>query len=244
MSASDIRYQARQALVGRWLIAILVTLLASILGGAVASNNVSFNIDLDSEMLRNVPEEIRVVVGGILGIMATAGTFLGTAQFVLGGVVKLGYCQFLLKMQDGEEPEANDLFSRFNQFGDGFILNLLTGLYTFLWALLFIIPGIVAGYSYSMASFIMTENPGMKASEAIEASKRLMDGHKAELFVLDLSFLGWILLNVFTLGIGSLWLNPYMNAAHAAFYRNLVPRAALQAETPVNSWEQDNNPAL
>ena len=230
MSASDLRYQARQALAGRWVIVILVTLLASILGGAVASTNVSFNIDIDSEMLWKLPEEIRAVVGTVMGVMATVSGFLGTAQFVLGGVVKLGYCQFLLKMQDGEEPEANDLFSRFNQFGDGFLLNLLTGLYTFLWMLLFIIPGIVAAYSYAMAPFIMSENPGMKASEAIAASKSLMNGHKAELFVLDLSFLGWCILNVFTLGIGSLWLNPYMNAAHAAFYRSLQPRGFCQPE--------------
>lgn len=238
MSASDIRYQARQALAGRWLIAILVTLLASILGGAVASTNVSFNFDFDPGTLQNLPEEIRIAIGGVLGIMATVGIFLGTVQFVFGGVVKLGYCQFLLKMQDGEEPEGKDLFSCSNQFGDGFILNLLTGLYTALWTLLFIIPGIVAAYSYAMAPFIMSENPGMKASEAISASKAMMNGHKAELFVLDLSFIGWCILNVFTLGIGSLWLNPYMNAAHAAFYRSLQPRNFYQPENEdhTGSW--------
>jgi uncharacterized membrane protein len=110
-------------------------------------------------MLWKLPEEIRAVVGTVMGVMATVSGFLGTAQFVLGGVVKLGYCQFLLKMQDGEDAQVNDLFSRFDRFGDGFVLSLLTGIYVFLWSLLFVIPGIIKVYAYAMAPFIMEENP-------------------------------------------------------------------------------------
>lgn len=230
MYAKDLRCQARQALAGRWGIAILVTLLASILGASAASTNVSFNIKVDAEVLQKLPEKFRVTAMMILGGMATVGGTLGLVQFILGGVVKLGYCRFLLKNHDGEEGEVSDLFSRFEYFGDGFVLQLLTGLYTALWTLLFIIPGIVAAYKYAMAPFIMEEHPGMKASEAITASKEMMDGHKADLFVLDLSFLGWCILNIFTLGIGSLWLNPYMNASRAAFYRTLQPKTASVKE--------------
>ena len=230
MYAKDLRYQARQALAGRWGIAILVTLLASILGASVAATNVSFDINVDAEVLQKLPEKFRVTATMILGGMATVGGTLGLVQFILGGVIKLGYCRFLLKNHDGEEGEVSDLFSRFDRFGDGFVLQLLTGLYTALWTLLFIIPGIVASYKYAMAPFIMEENPDMKASEAITASKEMMDGHKADLFVLDLSFLGWALLNIFTLGIGSLWLNPYINAAYAAFYRTLQPKAVEVGE--------------
>jgi len=68
----------------------------------------------------------------------------------------------------------------------------------------------------------MAENPDMTAKEAIEASKQLMDGHKGELFMLGLTFFGWIILCVLTLGIGTFFLNPYMNAAYAAFYKNLT----------------------
>ena len=75
-----------------------------------------------------------------------------------------------------------------------------------------------------MAPFILAENPGMTASEAITASKELMDGHKADLFFLQLSFIGWAILYVFTLGIGSLWLVPYINASYAAFYRSICNR--------------------
>ena len=95
-----------------------------------------------------------------------------------------------------------------------------------LWSLLFIIPGIVKGYAYSMTPFIMAENPDMSANDAITASRQLMDGHKGELFMLDLTFIGWDLLAALTFNLGHLALNPYRNAAHAAFYKDLTaPKA-------------------
>ena len=81
-----------------------------------------------------------------------------------------------------------------------------------------------------MTPFLLVENPEMTAKEAITASKELMDGHKGDLFTLDLSFIGWALLCCFTLGIGVFFLNPYTNAAYAAFYRDLVPAKVPAAE--------------
>lgn len=234
MYISDYRRKAREMLAGRWGLAILVTLVASIFGAAKVSG--SLNIEIKTENLRMLPEHIRVAITMIGLALAGLSGILATVQFVFGGVVRLGFCRFWLKAQDGEEPAFKDLFSRFNRFGDGFLLNLLMGLYIVLWMLLFIIPGIIASYSYSMAHYIMEENPEMKASEAIRASKELMRGHKAELFVLNLSFIGWMLLSILTFGIGFLWLNPYMEAAHAAFYRSLQPRDSYQTEQPEN-WD-------
>ena len=91
----------------------------------------------------------------------------------------------------------------------------------FLWSLLFVIPGIVADYSYSMTDYILAEHPDMTASEAIAASKAMMAGNKWRLFCLNMSFIGWALLSIFTLGIGILWLNPYQNVSVAAFYREI-----------------------
>ena len=87
--------------------------------------------------------------------------------------------------------------------------------------MLFIVPGIIKGYSYSMTPFIMAENPELSASEAINRSKAMMDGHKTELFVLDLTLFGWAILCALTLNLGNLFLNPYRNAAYAAFYRQI-----------------------
>lgn len=143
----------------------------------------------------------------------------------------MGYCRFLLRQHDGQSVEFGDLFSQFDRFGAGFAQRFLRNLYVFLWSLLFIIPGIVKSYAYSMTPFIMAEHPDLTASRAIELSIQMMDGHKTDLFILDLSFLGWSILAILTGNLGYLFLNPYENAAHAAFYRQ------LQVENKYTSYE-------
>ena len=238
MTASDYRAKAREILSGKWGMAILITLVAAILGGLATNASGSIQFKNDVGDLKNLPDIIRTY----LIVAASIGGVLGIIQFVIGGTVQLGYCKYLLKLHDGGDGKVKDLFSEFNRFGDGFILRLLTGLYVFLWSLLFVIPGIVAAYKYAMAPFIMAENPGMTANEAITASKEMMDGHKFELFCLELSFLGWSILNIFTLGIGSLWLNPYMNAAYAAFYRENSYNAPTFTNAPIVDEGEPVNP--
>ena len=97
----------------------------------------------------------------------------------------------------------------------------LMGLFIALWTLLFIIPGIVKMFSYAMTPFILEENPDLTANEAIDRSRAMMKGHKFDLFWLILSFIGWGILCVFTLGIGTLWLTPYMQTSIAAFYEDV-----------------------
>ena len=95
----------------------------------------------------------------------------------------------------------------------------LRDLYTALWTLLFIIPGIVKGYEYKMIPYLLAENPDMSQQEAFGRSKQMMDGNKWKAFVLDLSFLGWSILSALTLGIlGIFYVNPYYNMTQAAFY--------------------------
>ena len=138
-----------------------------------------------------------------------------------------------------ERADPVDLFSGFDIFGNAFVLNLLITLKVIAWSLLFVIPGIVAAYRYSMATYIMAENPGMQATEAIERSKALMDGRKGDLFCLDLSFIGWALLATLTAGIGYLWLTPYMTVSRAAFYRSL-PRS--MGDRAPNGWQPNPGP--
>ena len=216
MTSKEYRAIAREKLSGKWGTAILVGLVAFYLGGLLVINNVNINLNLPDRE----PIQITSLLLYPFKLLKLIG-ILNIVQFILGGPNRLGYCTFLLKLHDGKEAEVKDLFSQYHRFGAGFCLYLLEGLYIILWMLLFIIPGIVATYRYAMAPFILAENPDMTASEAITASKELMDGHKAELFFLDLSFIGWGLLNTLTIGIGSLWLNPYTNSARAAFYRNI-----------------------
>ena len=103
----------------------------------------------------------------------------------------------------------------------------------FLWSLLLIIPGIVKGYEYRMIPYLLAENPELTANEAITRSKEMMDGNKWRLFCLNFSFIGWDILAMFTFGIGNLWLNPYKEAAKAAFYREVSGTEKIECETVV-----------
>ena len=216
MDSATYRMIARDRLHGNWKKSVLAALIAAILGGLVTGVGMNFELNIDERVVQNMSTAFKQ----LLAYLAGFGSVLGLAQIIIGGVVRQGYCQFLLKQYDKQNPEMNDLFSQFHRFGDGFCLALLQGLYIVLWTMLFIIPGIIAGYRYAMAPFVLLENPDMTASEAIEASKQMMDGHKMDLFLLDLSFIGWELLCVLSLGIGYLWLRPYRNAAYAAFFRS------------------------
>lgn len=218
MEARELRRIARENLAGNWKKAVTAAFLAALLGGLVTSSGGSINIEADSEIFYELPPLVQTYFVALLGV----GSTLNLVHFILGGVIRQGYCVYLLKQHDRQNPETRDLFSQFDRFGDGFCLALLQSLFIALWSLLLIIPGIIKAYSYSMAPFIMAENPNMTAKEALAASSNLMDGHKADLFFLDLSFIGWAILSLLTLGIGDFWLNPYTNAAHAAFYRSIT----------------------
>lgn len=100
-------------------------------------------------------------------------------------------------------------------------MQFLRGLYVLLWSFLFVIPGIIASYSYSMTAFIMIEHPDLSVNEAITRSKEIMRGNRWRLFCLQISFIGGQLLSALTCGIGFLFLRPYMNASFAAFYREI-----------------------
>lgn len=102
---------------------------------------------------------------------------------------------------------------------------ILSTIYIFLWTLLLIIPGIIKSYSYALTPYILVEHPEMSANEAIEESMRLMDGHKFDLFYLQLSFIGWAILSILSLGLGVFWLIPYQMTAQAAFYRDIKNEA-------------------
>ena len=234
--AADFRSIARNALSGRWAIAVITGLIAALLG-AVASNGpeIKFNIgDNGANVgLEFAGQQIYTSGNGwneqLTGFIVSGATFIVIAAlvmavvyFILGSVIGVGYSRFNLDLVDRQkEPEIGSLFGYFKYWKTTAVASLLQGLYVFLWSLLFIIPGIIAGYSYAMTSYILAENPELTASEAIEQSKQMMSGNRFRLFCLQFSFIGWDLLCALTLGIGNLWLRPYKRAAEAAFYREV-----------------------
>ena len=123
-----------------------------------------------------------------------------------------------LRLADGVRPEISNTFDGFSMFGKSVLLILLMEIFTALWSLLFIIPGIIKAYSYALAPYILAEHPEMSANDAIKESKRLMNGHKMDFFVLQLSFIPWALLICVTFGIASIYVSPYMSATYVNFY--------------------------
>lgn len=216
MEARDIRQRARENLSPNWGLSIGVAAVACLLGGLMVGT--SFIPEIRYSWSGNFSG--REIFDGLR--ISYGQSALGFVSFILGGVLQLGYAQFLLKQHDGRNPEFNDLFSQFDRFGAGFAQAFLRGLYTFLWMLLLIVPGIIASLSYAMTPFLMAENPELTASEAISRSKALMDGHKMDLFILRLTFIGWDILCILTMNLGYIALNPYKNAAEAVFYRQIT----------------------
>lgn len=227
MDTKEIRRQARAHLQGNWGLSIGVAVVACLLGGLLTGMSfipeISYwkqlNFFHDRDISQYVSGSWEIVQG--VRIEFKNGIF-GLASFLLGGVLQLGYARFLLRQHDGKPTEFNDLFSQFDRFGTGFAQHFLRSLYTLLWSLLLIVPGIIAALSYAMTPFILEEHPELTASEAIRRSKELMRGHKTDLFILELTFIGWSLLCVLTLNLGHIALNPYKNAAYAVFYREIT----------------------
>lgn len=148
--------------------------------------------------------------------------FIGrVASFIIAPAFSLSICMVYLMLTKKEEISVGDIFKGFNKTGRALWLEILVKIFTFLWALLFIIPGIIKQYAYSMSFYILADNPELTAREALSKSKEMMNGHKWDLFVLQLSFFWWYLLVGITLGIASIYVTPYISATTANFYNSI-----------------------
>ncbi len=154
----------------------------------------------------------------------------GIVSLLVSGPFALGFAVIGLNIIRENNIELGQLFCGFNNFGRAFLVNLLNGIFVFLWALLLIVPGIIKAYSYSMSYFILADNPELTATEARKRSIELMRGNKWRLFCLEFSFIGWGILCLLTLGILSFWIAPYSQAATAAFYRSLTTTTCADTE--------------
>ena len=244
--AADFRQEAREVLQGNWLLAILVGLVAALLGGA-SSDGPEFKINFSGGALDanlqyagqtiyswgdGITPGLRTFLVGGAVYLILAAVVLGVLYFVLGSVIQVGYARFNLNLTaGGEKPTVETLFSYFPHWKTVAVAQLLQAVYILLWMCLLIVPGIVAGYSYAMTSYILAEHPELTASEAIAQSKAMMEGNRWRLFCLQFSFIGWSLLCALTLGLGNLALRPYEMAAEAAFYREISGGSAPGLES-------------
>ena len=163
---------------------------------------------------------IIVIVVGVIGNIIS---ILITGPMVVGLII------FSLAISRKQDPQLSQIFDGFKKFGVALGAYLLQTIFIFLWLLLLIIPGIIAALSYALTFYIIAENDSIGPLEAIRKSKEIMRGNKWKLFCLGCRFIGWYLLCVLTLGIGFLWLTPYMMISYAKFYDDLIKEETAAA---------------
>ncbi len=234
-TSENFRRIARISLTNKWLIAVAVGFVASLLG-ASGTNGPEFEIKIDGSNADlsfnfagqdifstggNIDSTIGAFIVGSFGIIMVAAIIFAIVYLVLGSFVGVGYAKFNLNLLDKKPAAFENLFEYFSHWKTTTAMRVLRALYVFLWSLLFIIPGIVASLSYAMTDYILAENPELTATEAIERSKSIMVGNRWRLFCLQFSFIGWDILATLAFGIGHLWLTPYKQVAYAAFYREV-----------------------
>ncbi len=160
----------------------------------------------------------------IIGAIQTTTEFfplVGLLLLTISGPMALGIAIFSINISRNQDARLEQIFQGFNNFNTSLGAYLLMLLFTFLWTLLLIIPGIIAALSYSMTFYILADDNSIGAMEAIDKSKKMMDGYKWKYFCLGLRFIGWSLLCILTLGIGFLWLLPYMQVSMVKFYDDI-----------------------
>lgn len=140
---------------------------------------------------------------------------------VITGPLTIGQCKFFINLANRSNPKFSDLWYGFNNMLRAIGVTLLVGVIVFIGTILFIIPGIILAFMYSQVYYIMAENPEMSIMNCLKESSRIMKGHKMDLFILELSFLGWGILMVITLGIAGLYVLPYYNATLTNFYLDI-----------------------
>lgn len=165
---------------------------------------------------------VYMLIASALQVIPIVGAI---GSLIITGPLILGLTFFSLSISRDQDAQLEQLFQGFNNFGTALGAYLLRALFIFLWLLLLIIPGIIASISYSMTFYILADDNSIQPMEAIDKSKKMMYGYKWKYFRLGLRFFGWALLCILTLGIGFLWLMPYMQVTYAKFYEDVKANA-------------------
>lgn len=216
---AELKMRGNMAFKKNYVSDVVVALLMGIFGtvsGESSARRVSENSDIYSGNLFNVG----MITGLLAGIATVVILIVLVAKVFVGNLLKMGGYRFFILNQTAQ-PGIGTLLDGFRS---GHYVNIvltmfLRDLFTALWSLLLVVPGIVKHYEYLMVPYIIAENPAMDYKEAFQISKQMMDGEKMEAFIMDLSFLGWYLLSAVTCGLLAIfYVNPYVQASFAEMY--------------------------
>ena len=212
---SQLKQKARQVLKGHYWQAFIVSLIIIIIGGSHNRGEIGSSRGAETTNLINIDFQFALFIGLVILILV----FL---RMLIGYALEVGGRKYFIRLSQGDSDLSNLGFAfRKKRYFNIFITMFLRSIYLFLWTLLLIIPGIIKFYAYRMVPYILADNPEMKPGEAIKLSQKMTQGEKLNIFILDLSFLGWFILGALALGIGILFVQPYYDATNAELYLNL-----------------------
>ena len=189
-----------------------------------------------SQFLEQIQTGVIPEIGLFLSYLRPVGLALAAVLWLLVGVYRAGFMFYCLKKSRGQDADYKDIVDAFAFFIKIITIMIITNVIVFLWSMLFIIPGVVASYRYRKAYFILFDDPEKSALQCIRESKRIMRRNKLDLFLLDISLVGWHILNLliialipspFIIPIIMVWLSPYTGISRATFYDNLLKRLAV-----------------
>ncbi len=213
-SNKELMADARRSLSGNWGMGILGFILYYVF---------IFSLSLFT-MAATIFVSVAVAASGSdTGVATNSMSFVSNiVQLLVSGALMVGLCSYFLVIAQEGEARLECLFTGFRRFWTSFGAYFLSTLFTFLWMLLFIIPGIIAAFRYAMVYFIVADDEDCGPLEAIRQSKQMMAGNKWKYFCLNWRFFWWgLLATFFTFGIGYLWLVPYMQTSFAKFYEDV-----------------------
>lgn len=221
MTNQDYKNAALASLSGNWAPAVLATVLVLALTYIVTAPSVAEGLSSVGQLAIGAPYSYYMQAGANVLLV-----------FLLCPLI-VGYMNALnaLLVRSDNSCVGNTVSIAFGRYGRNVWGMFLMVVFTALWSLLLVIPGIVKSFSYAMTPYILNDYPELSANQAIDLSQKMMKGHRMDFFCLQLSFIGWIFLAVITLGIGYFWLQPYMYTANAAFYRDVRNQYELLNQT-------------
>lgn len=219
----DLKANAKIAFQRNYWTCVAVSVVAAFLSGELGASTRSASSGAQTAMQGDVYGSGIFHYGWsvfFLLMMIFVGVIVVLISVLVSNTVKVGKSRYYMENRE-HKTKMTQLFYGFRngRYGNIVLTMFLKSLYVFLWSLLLFIPGIIKEFSYMLVPYILSENPDMDHRRALELSRQMMDGYKAEAFVLGLSFLGWELLGVMTCGILNIfYVSPYMDAAYAEFY--------------------------
>lgn len=175
----------------------------------------------------DLPEVVTWLSQPIIRVPALVAGFIGIVIGLVSLVLNAGYVVYAMNVRKGQTTPYATLFDGFVFAGKLILLNIVISVFVFLWSLLLFIPGIIATYRYRFAIYNLCDDPSVGVMEALRMSKAQTKGHKGQLFVLDLSFIGWNLLCALTLGILSIWIMPYIQQTDIGYFEAIKSMSGI-----------------